>query len=133
MSDELLYAIRNHMAQGEYYIRHVDHMTREGLHNKSDIAAELAHRDIRIAELKAEIVQTQNEHLKAINVSIGFRARAEAAEAAIKRAAELPRYDVIMCGFAQYGNDSDAIPVQVKRGRYVLFHELHTAMKGEQE
>ena len=48
------YADRNHEAQGLHYIIHVSAMTAEGLHRKSAIAAELAHRDIEIARLKAE-------------------------------------------------------------------------------
>jgi hypothetical protein len=45
------YAHRNPRAQGQVYCDHVMAMTAEGLHEKSDIAAELAHRDILIAEL----------------------------------------------------------------------------------
>ena len=37
---------------GGYYSRHVSAMTSEGLHSKSDIAAELGHRDMVIAELQ---------------------------------------------------------------------------------
>lgn len=47
-----LYADRDHAAQGDYYMRHLDAMTREGLHAKSDIAGELAHRDIEIQQLR---------------------------------------------------------------------------------
>lgn len=36
---------------GGYYCRHVSAMTSEGLHSKSDIAAELGHRDMVISEL----------------------------------------------------------------------------------
>jgi len=36
---------------GNYYCRHVGAMTAEGLHSKSDIAMELAHRDIQIDAL----------------------------------------------------------------------------------
>ncbi len=46
------YADRDHGAQGEHYVRHVSAMTAEGLHAKSAIAAELAHRDIEIAALR---------------------------------------------------------------------------------
>ncbi len=46
------YADRDHEAQGEHYVRHVSAMTAEGLHAKSAIAAELAHRDIEIAALR---------------------------------------------------------------------------------
>lgn len=41
--------------QGNYYSRHVSAMTGEGLHDKSDIAAELAWRDERIDELAAHV------------------------------------------------------------------------------
>jgi hypothetical protein len=34
---------------GEFYCQHVDHMTREALHSKCDIAAELGFRDAKIA------------------------------------------------------------------------------------
>lgn len=47
------YANRNVIAQGDYYMRHVKAMTAEGLHNKGDIAAELAHRDQLIDELNS--------------------------------------------------------------------------------
>lgn len=49
------YAIRDIMEldkKGDYYIRHVQAMTEEGLHSKSDIAAELAYRDELIARLQ---------------------------------------------------------------------------------
>lgn len=52
------YAERDHMAQdaaGNYYSQHVSAMTAEGLHAKSDIAAELAHRDMEIDRLRAEL------------------------------------------------------------------------------
>ena len=46
------YAVRDHMALGEHYVRHVSAMTGEGLHSKSAIAAELAWRDAEIATLR---------------------------------------------------------------------------------
>lgn len=46
-----LYAERDIIEQGEFYTRHVQAMTHEGLHSKSDIAAELAHRDMTIDQL----------------------------------------------------------------------------------
>lgn len=36
---------------GNYYFKHISAMTREKLHSKSDIAAELAIRDIKIKDL----------------------------------------------------------------------------------
>ena len=56
MSDKQ-YAKRDPMAldkQGGYYIRHVMALTREELHAKSAIAAELAWRDAEIDRLKAQ-------------------------------------------------------------------------------
>jgi hypothetical protein len=47
-----LYARRDTEAIGEHYIRHVWAMTAEGLHEKSDIAAELAWRDAEIEHLR---------------------------------------------------------------------------------
>lgn len=54
-SDMNQYAERDAMAldkAGNHYCRHVVAMTKEGLHSKSDIAAELGFRDARIAELE---------------------------------------------------------------------------------
>lgn len=47
------YAERDILKQGKHYVRHVAAMTAEGLCSKSDIAAELAHRDIEIDRLRA--------------------------------------------------------------------------------
>ena len=64
-----LYTERDIIEQGDYYSRHTSAMTGEGLDRKSDIAAELAHRDIqidqlqaRIAELEARICRTCDGH-----------------------------------------------------------------------
>lgn len=51
------YAKRDILKQGNYYMRHVAAMTAEGLHDKSDIAAELAHRDIEIDRLRADCAE----------------------------------------------------------------------------
>ncbi|MDX1527022.1 MAG: hypothetical protein R3337_00255 [Gammaproteobacteria bacterium] len=42
---------------GNYYCRHLEAMTTEGLHSKSDIAAELAFRDERIQRLCREVAR----------------------------------------------------------------------------
>lgn len=55
-----LYAKRDIMAldrQGNYYCRHASAMTGEKLHDKSDIAAELAWRDAKIDQLSEAINQ----------------------------------------------------------------------------
>jgi len=49
------YANRDPRSMGKFYTKHVNAMTEEGLHEKSDIAAELAWRDIQTAECKLEI------------------------------------------------------------------------------
>jgi len=54
-----LYDNRNIVEQGQHYINHVSAMTGEGLHSKSAIAAELAHRDIQIEHQSAEIERLQ--------------------------------------------------------------------------
>jgi len=51
MNDKKLYAHRDIEGQKQFYLDHIYHMTSESLHSKSDIAAELAHRDIIINEL----------------------------------------------------------------------------------
>lgn len=50
------YAQRDHRALGEHYLRHVSAMTGEGLHAKSDIAAELAWRDAEIERLRSVLL-----------------------------------------------------------------------------
>lgn len=57
---EKQYAERDAMAlddDGSYYIRHVCAMTKEYLHSKADIAAELAYRDMIIDRQKKRINQ----------------------------------------------------------------------------
>jgi hypothetical protein len=44
-SGSAIYALRQTEDLGEHYVRHAEAMTREGLHSKSAIAAELAYRD----------------------------------------------------------------------------------------
>lgn len=58
MSEVKQYAERDIMQldlDGNYYCNHVLSMTREGLHDKSDIAAELAFRDHQLAALREEL------------------------------------------------------------------------------
>lgn len=46
--------------EGGYYTRHIYAMTHEGLYSKSDIGAELAHRDLQIDMLRLALEkQTQ--------------------------------------------------------------------------
>ena len=59
--------------QGDHYSRHLSAMTGEGLHDKSDIAAELAYRDARIAQLEADCAA----HKAAEKVQIALRQKAD--------------------------------------------------------
>ncbi|WP_339118899.1 hypothetical protein [Halomonas sp. BMC6] len=57
------YSQRDIMAldrQGNYYSRHLSAMTGEQLHDKSDIAAELAWRDAKIDQLRAHLADIAN-------------------------------------------------------------------------
>lgn len=54
MKEQKHYAERDARALGKFYTAHVSAMTRERLFTKSDIAAELAHRDKVISELEHE-------------------------------------------------------------------------------
>lgn len=49
------YGERDEFSLGQTYCDHVQAMTTEGLSSKSDIAAELAYRDVQIAQLKAQL------------------------------------------------------------------------------
>jgi len=51
-----LYSDRNPMDLEPHYSAHVSAMTSEGLHDKADIAAELAFMDARIAELEGRLL-----------------------------------------------------------------------------
>ena len=45
---------------GGYYCRHVEAMTAEGLHAKSDLAGELGHRDRLVDDLERRLAVAQN-------------------------------------------------------------------------
>jgi hypothetical protein len=46
---------------GNYYSRHVEAMTAEGLHDKADIAAELAVRDAMLDDAKAKLKEESHK------------------------------------------------------------------------
>ena len=54
---EKLYAGRNEEELGDYFTNHMMAMTGENLHDKSDVAAELAYRDKIIDDLRRAIVE----------------------------------------------------------------------------
>jgi len=79
-----LYAERDHEAQGEYYMRHLEAMTAKKLHSKSDIAAELAHRDILIVELRealSEILAVYDRQYPNASTTYSDKANAALAKA----------------------------------------------------
>lgn len=58
---ELLYADRDLRALNQYYLRHIQAMTAEGLHSKADIAAELGYRDARIADIETKLAAAERD------------------------------------------------------------------------
>ena len=56
-----LYGERDAETLGQHYGKHVHAMTREQLHSKSDIAAELAWRDQNIEQLQARIAELERQ------------------------------------------------------------------------
>lgn len=86
MSEVKQYAQRDLMGMdsaGNHYCRHVSAMTREQLHSKSDIAAELGWRDMQIAELKAQsdALAAENAALKGACFSLAGECAQSAGEA----------------------------------------------------
>ncbi|BDQ36357.1 hypothetical protein SYK_07170 [Pseudodesulfovibrio nedwellii] len=78
--------------EGNYYCKHVLAMTQEGLHDKSDIAAELAHRDFEIDCLKDDKgrIEKQMCHLAAVHHLNAVKIfEASPLEAALSRIEEL--------------------------------------------
>lgn len=75
--DTKLYAERDVIDQMQHYVNHVEAMTAEGLHSKSDIAAELAHRDIQIEELQRDVARWKNAHQVVMIERDSFKGQAE--------------------------------------------------------
>lgn len=73
---------------GGFYTRHVSAMTREQLHSKSDIAAELGHRDMLISELKEALnglLTIYDDHSGKVWTTSSKRRALDAAHEAIKK------------------------------------------------
>lgn len=69
--DGKLYAERDWEKQGDYFMRHMMAVTAENLRRKTDIAAELAHRDILIDALRQMLSHAEHiaqERSRAIEV-----------------------------------------------------------------
>lgn len=54
-----LYAPRDYEVCGEQFARHMQAMTEEGLHSKSDVAWELAWRDHQIEQLRSALTASE--------------------------------------------------------------------------
>lgn len=71
MTKKKLYAERDIIEQMQHYVDHVEAMTAEALHSKSDIAAELAHRDIEIERLQRELNRVTRGDVSNIITTLG--------------------------------------------------------------
>ena len=69
------YAERDIEQLGDHYMVHLDAMTVESLHSKSSIAAELAFRDKRIAELEKEVEYIKEGKQQLSKLYMGLYAR----------------------------------------------------------
>lgn len=89
---------------GNYYCRHVSAMTAEGLHSKSDIAAELGFRDQRIDALHAEAEALRAENAK---LRTELAEQGERQEAVAWTVAYPPEYKPFMHHLS-FGSESEA-------------------------
>jgi len=124
MSNVNLYACRDAMwldQQGGHYIRHIDHMTREELHSKSDIAAELGWRDYQIAELTRQVSALQLSHDNIIN-SLGIKGDGPVSKLVIEYVMGLVAENLALkecCkaydadGLAEYGDQWEVTPLEI--------------------
>lgn len=108
------YAKRDPDAQGIHYINHVSAMTTEGLHIKSAIAAELAHRDSEIERLRAALAAPVQSDLIAIRKPT-TRAEAEW----LAKLAHLLVSDVNSTLKGLLATDSTAAPAQAGENEFV--------------
>jgi len=134
MGEVKQYAQRDLMGMdsaGNHYCRHVSAITREELHSKSDIAAELGWRDMQIAALKAEreALAAENLALKEFGDTLndmhnnlngegtGIQGRAEVACQQVALEAALEEFDAIQTPATEaYANQlrAEGIPEQLR-------------------
>lgn len=76
-----LYAERDAIALGQLYVDHVCAMTSEALHEKSDIAAELAWRDAHIQMLQEDLDHQYELKIKARHQRDAVTAKLKKAQA----------------------------------------------------
>lgn len=129
---------------GGHYCRHVNAMTAEGLHSKSDIAAELGYRDWRIANLEAQLAELEADKKTLLDMastqatkineleeklidlgakSLSQRNEIATLEAQVKRYADLISKhnqecnnlcDPAACGYLAYGRQCPQCPKDYK-------------------
>ena len=117
-----LYAERDIIEQGKHYSQHTSAMTSEGLHSKSDIAAELAHRDIQIDQLRARVAELEAYH------HAHSDKQAASMPEWIKCSERLPGFGVPVRGFSPEWIDEDFNLDGVRECfRYGDGNEWHTA------
>lgn len=121
MSEVKLYAERDLMGldrNGNHYCKHILAMTREGLHAKSDIAAELAFRDSELAALREELESWKSRCARRVQDIQLIAGRLTAAE---QRNADL--IDVLEV-FAENSDDRDV--VEISRHQISLSHKTES-------
>ncbi len=69
-----LYKQRSIKKQGRVYTTHISAMTEEKLQDKSDIAAELAHRDLVILQLYRALTKCRGQWIHSLNSNDCFDA-----------------------------------------------------------
>lgn len=72
LSDHQVYPAVDEESLGVHYTRHVEAMTAEGLHDKGDIAAQLAVRDSEIERLRALLGGQSHAQHTAVNFAQRF-------------------------------------------------------------
>ncbi|MCP1316414.1 hypothetical protein [Halomonas sp. 707B3] len=134
------YAERDIMAldkHGGHYTRHLSAMTGEALHDKSDIAAELAWRDAEIARLERErdAYRTAEEHQIALRQKIEQERDALAADRADLIQELIPLQNMTH-GLARsggcspdYPNDAKAVLERVTGGHAPFFDDSGPSAK----
>ena len=66
------YDLEDRLFRTDIYSNHLDRMTREGLHSKSDIAMELAFRDAQIKELLEQVKRYQDIVKSVAHIGVDF-------------------------------------------------------------
>ena len=118
-TENQMYPTVDAQALGEHYLRHIQAMTAEGLHDKSAIAEQLAWRDKLLAELKAKLGRLESTARSACEMCRGIKGGEPGNENVVN--------GVVMCDYCHslHLKASDADPVWVAyRARILELREL---------